>query len=222
MFTGIVRTVGNVEQHRTVADGSALTITFDSDGMPTPEVGASVAVDGVCLTVTEAGEGRFTADLSEETLDRTTLANRQTGDSVNLEPSLKAGDELGGHFVFGHVDDVVQITSIDPRDEGMEMVVECPEPYQHLVAEKGSVALDGISLTVNEVRDATFTTRIVPHTLSETTLSERSEGDGLNLEVDMLARYVARVLETGSSEGSALSREDLAEAGFLHGSESSG
>lgn len=216
MFTGIVRTIGEIAQfEKTGAEGARLTVDYDSDALGgDPDIGASVAVDGVCLTVTEVNDSSFRADVSQETLDCTTVRHFEAGQSVNLEPSLRAGDELGGHFVFGHVDDVVEVTSVTKRADYRDVTISLPDQYRPLVARKGSVALDGISLTINEVNGATVTVRIVPHTLEETVIDERSEGDEMNLEIDMLARYVHRQLSESGADSDSLTTEDLNDAGF--------
>lgn len=158
-------------------------------------VGASVCTSGVCLTVTSRVADTFTVEAAFETLELTTLGALTMGDQVNLEPSLRVGDAIGGHLVSGHVDGVGEVVSIDARGAAWEMWFEAPNSLAPFIAVKGSVCIDGVSLTVNRVDGARFMIGVIPHTLELTTLGERKVGDPVNLEVDQLARYVARVLE---------------------------
>ncbi len=159
-------------------------------------LGESVAVSGVCLTVRTVESGGFAADLSKETLERTALGALRPGDPVNLERSLRVGDQLGGHFVFGHVDAVGEIERLEPLGEGWTLRVGVPEGFAPYVVDKGSVALDGISLTMCDCTARSFSVALIPHTISATNLGRRRAGDRVNLEADMLARYVRRALET--------------------------
>jgi riboflavin synthase len=163
------------------------------------DAGLSICCDGVCLTATVVkplGKGaEFTVDVSNETLAKTTLSNWGPGRRVNLERSLRAGDELGGHIVSGHVDGVARILSITPDGESKRFLLEAPEHLSRYIAPKGSVALDGMSLTVNEVREARFGVNLIPHSLTVTTWGAKTPGDLVNLEVDVFARYVARLME---------------------------
>jgi len=201
MFTGIISDLGTVAAR----DGGRFAIRC---GYPAESiaVGASVACDGACLTAVEVtpepGAGcTFTVDVSNETLAKTTLDEWQPGRRVNLERALKAGEELGGHLVAGHVDGVGRI--VDMRDDGesRRFTVEAPAELARLIAPKGSVALDGISLTVNEVAVNRFGINIIPHTLTHTTLGARKPGDRVNLEVDLIARYVARLIDRDRAAG---------------------
>jgi len=191
VFTGIVTHRGTVV--RTGEEGGGIAFEIESD-LPLDAIalGASVAHSGVCLTVTGKAAGRHTVFASKETLARTTLAAWRTGTRVNLERSLALGDELGGHLVFGHVDGVGEVRAIERCGEAYELVTSLPSDLVSLVAVKGSIAVDGVSLTVNMVDATSFTVMLVPHTWKVTTLGERQVGDGVNLEADMLARYVAR------------------------------
>jgi riboflavin synthase len=194
MFTGIITDIGEVAER----DGGrfAIRCAYAADSIA---VGASIACDGACLTATKvdpAGKGSvFTVDVSNETLSRTTLGEWRPGRRINLERALKAGDELGGHIVAGHVDGVGQI--VDQRADGASrrFTVEMPANLARYISSKGSIALDGISLTVNEVKESIFGVNVIPHTLTCTTLGTKKAGDTVNLEVDVLARYVARLLE---------------------------
>ena len=195
MFTGIISDLGTV----TARDGGRFAIRCGY-AAETIALGASIACDGACLTAVavaaEPGGGSiFTVDISNETLARTTLDEWQPGRRVNLERALRAGEELGGHLVAGHVDGVGRI--VDMRNDGQSrrFTVEAPAELARYIAPKGSVALDGISLTVNEVAGSRFGINIVPHTLTHTTLGARQPGDRVNLEVDLIARYVARLME---------------------------
>ena len=215
MFTGLVQATAEVIGVREAAEGRALTIACplrDAD----VTIGASVAVSGVCLTVTSrssgAEAGRVEFEAAFETLRATTLGALAPGSRVNLEPSLRVGDPLGGHLVSGHVDGVAVVRSIAHRGEAREVWIDVPAPLRRFVAVKGSVALDGVSLTVNEVDATGFAIGLIPHTLAVTTLGRLAAGVQLNLEVDVLARYVARLLEAGDP---GLTRATLEQAGFV-------
>jgi riboflavin synthase len=195
MFTGIITDVGSLLMR---ARGR-LTLQC---GYPPASIalGASICCDGACLTVTEvepAGVGsRFSVDVSNETLMRTTLNEWRPGRRINLERALKAGDEFGGHIVAGHVDGVARIVAIEPDDACHRLTIEAPAALAGLLAAKGSVALDGVSLTLNAVEGSRFGISLIPHTLTHTAFGDKKPGDRVNLEVDLVARYVARLLET--------------------------
>lgn len=196
MFTGIVTDVGEVLAVTPRAAGTRFRIgnAYDAD---TIAIGASVACGGPCLTVVEHGmsgnRGYFDVETSSETLARTTLARWGQGTRVNLERPLKLGDELGGHLVSGHIDGIARIVERHDNGDMARFVFEAPADLARFIAEKGSIALDGTSLTVNGVDGRRFDVMIIPHTLSVTTWGERWEGDDVNIEVDTLARYVARL-----------------------------
>jgi len=194
MFTGIITDVGEL----LAREVGRLTVRSRYPASSI-EVGASIACDGVCLTATSvrpADAGSiFTADVSNETLGRTSLGAWQAGRKINLERALKAEDELGGHIVSGHVDALARIVALTPDGQSRRFLLEVPDELAHLIAAKGSVALDGVSLTVNEVTARRFGINVIPHTLTQTTLGIKKPGDAMNLEVDVLARYVARALE---------------------------
>ncbi len=196
MFTGIITDVGEVIEKR--GGVFAIRSGYAADGIA---LGASISHDGCCLTVTNVtadGSGsRYTLDVSNETLSKTTLGDWTTGRAVNLERALKAGDELGGHIVTGHVDATAQIVSIVPDGESRRLTFEVPDGLARYIAEKGSVALDGTSLTVNEVTGNRFGVNLIPHTLTVTTWGRKKAGDRVNIEIDPLARYVARALAYG-------------------------
>ena len=193
MFTGIVTHRGEVAQKREMPGGLEFAILSD---LPLAELalGASIAHDGVCLTVVSMAERTHTVQASHETLARTTLGAWEPGRALNLERSLRLGDELGGHLVFGHVDAVGEIAAIAPDGDCHRLEIAVPAALAPMLAVKGSVAVDGISLTVNEAGRDRFAVTIIPHTWLHTTLRGRAVGDRVNLEADMLARYVARQL----------------------------
>jgi riboflavin synthase len=192
MFSGIVERLGRVESiERDASGGARLRILASFEPPPAP--GASVAVNGVCLTVERTVEGVFHASAVPETLRRTTLGRLVPGGRVNLERSLRLGDELGGHWVQGHVDAVARIQSVRRQGQDVLVRVEIPEPLRRYVAEKGSVALDGISLTVASWEDPCAAVALVPFTLEHTIASEYEEGRDVNLEVDLIARYLERL-----------------------------
>jgi riboflavin synthase len=200
MFTGIVTDIGEIVS---LTPGGQtgdrrFTVRTRHEVKPIP-MGASIACSGCCLTVIEKGADRFTVEASGETLDKTHLGDWQTGTRINLELSLKLGDELGGHLVYGHVDGVGKIVSMTPEGGSVRFVFEAPGELARFIASKGSVAVDGISLTVNEVTGNRFGVNIISHTQAVTTLGQAKPGQRVNLEVDMLARYVQRLLEYGKS-----------------------
>ena len=202
MFTGIVAATGKL-QSRESFDGD-LRIRFDvpPELMAGSEVGDSISISGVCLTMLEPDETGFSADLSVETLDKTSLGSRRSGDEVNLELALRASDRLGGHLVSGHVDGLATLLSrtVDARSE--RFLFETDRKLARYIAPKGSACLDGVSLTVNEVDDNRFSICIIPHTLTVTTLGALKVGDSVNLEVDLIARYLDRLNQYGHSEHS--------------------
>ena len=198
MFTGIVTDIGTVIS--TVREGdlrARIGTRYDVAGI---DIGASVACDGVCLTVVDTGaEGWFEVQISAETLSKTLMGGRgwAPGRRINLERPLKVGDELGGHIVSGHVDGVARVVGLRTEGDSTRVTLRAPEHLAGFIASKGSVALNGTSLTVNEVTGAEFGVNLIPHTQVATTWGEVAEGDGVNLEVDTMARYVARLREWG-------------------------
>ena len=195
MFTGIITDIGTVQSVETKGDTRLRIETgFDTE---TIAIGASIACDGVCLTVVDCGQdgqtGWFDVDCSAETLSKTTVGAWATDKRVNLERSLRVGDEMGGHIVSGHVDGTAKIVSDETSGDSTVLTIEAPKDLAPFLAQKGSVALNGTSLTVNDVDGARFTINLIPHTKSVTTWGDVSEGDMINLEVDTLARYVARL-----------------------------
>ena len=194
MFTGIVQDVGRIEAAE--SRGGDLRLIIASERLDTARLSAgdSVSVQGCCLTAVEIRGKSFAADLSRETLALTTLGDLRVGSAVNLEPALRAGDALGGHLVSGHVDGIAEVLGLSADARSTRVVIGVPEPLARFIAHKGSVAVDGVSLTVNEVEGSTFGVNIIPHTQAVTTLGTLVPGARLNLEVDQVARYLARLL----------------------------
>lgn len=202
MFTGIITDLGRVRRLRRGAGpegGCELTI---ATAYPVEEIalGASIACSGPCLTVIAVEPGAFTVEASAETLARTTLGDWSEGTPVNLERALRLGDELGGHLVSGHVDGVARLLERRPEGDSIRFTIEAPAELARYIAPKGSVALDGVSLTVNEVEGERFGVNIIPYTLAHTTLGEARPGQRLNFEIDTIARYVARLLDVPGAE----------------------
>ncbi|WP_422036187.1 riboflavin synthase [Reyranella sp.] len=196
MFTGIVSDIGEiVSVDPGGKEGDRRFVIATKHDMTPIAIGASIACSGCCLTVIEKKAGQFAVEVSAESLDKTHLGDWTVGSRLNLELSLKLGDELGGHLVYGHVDGVGRIVAMTPEGGSVRFVFEAPPEVARFVAAKGSIAIDGISLTVNEVDDNRFGVNVISHTQAVTTLGQARVGQRVNLEVDMLARYVARLLE---------------------------
>lgn len=198
MFTGIVTDVGTVRSAEQRGDLRLVIATaYDMDAV---ELGASIACSGACLTVVDKGDDWFAVDVSAETVSRTAADRWNEGAKLNLERPLRLGDEIGGHIVTGHVDAVGIVVGISPEGDSRRIGISVPRPLGAMIAAKGSVALDGVSMTVNEVREAEdgsthFSVNVIPHTSRNTTLGELDSGRQLNVEVDVLARYIERMLE---------------------------
>ena len=194
MFTGIILSMGRVVS--LTHQGGDVELAVDAAGLDTARlaIGDSVCVQGVCLTVTRREGAAFYADVSRETLDKTTLGKLSIGSPVNLEPSLRAGDALGGHMVSGHVDSVATLRRAQPEARSRRLQFELPGELARFVAPKGSICIDGVSLTVNNVEDRRFDVNIIPHTLTVTTLGGLQEGDHVNIEIDVIARYLERLM----------------------------
>jgi riboflavin synthase len=193
MFTGLIQAVGRVASAR--ASGQSSLVVIDAGGLDLGDVatGDSIACNGICLTVTQLTSHGFTVDVSPETLRVTT--GLTVGAAVNLEKSLRLADRLGGHLVAGHVDGVGEVVSMTPVDANRELAIRFPATLARYVARKGSVAVNGVSLTVNAVAGDSFSVNLIPHTLGATNLGQLQAGDGVNLEADLVARYVERMLE---------------------------
>lgn len=196
MFTGIITAVGRVRSVEPLGQGRDMRLVIEQAWAEPPAIGASIACSGCCLTAVELGPDWFAIDASGETLSKTVLGTWQPGTRINLERSLRLGDELGGHLVSGHVDGVGEIVSRTPENGSTRFRIRVPAPLHRFIAPKGSVAVNGISLTVNEVDGDVFGINIIPHTLANTDLGDRQPGDPVNIEIDTLARYVARLAET--------------------------
>jgi riboflavin synthase len=216
MFTGIIETVGQIKAIERSGGDARLHIDrggVDPHGL---KLGDSVAVNGVCLTVTDLPSGSFRADASAETLHNTTLGELRSGSPVNLETALKAGAPLGGHLVSGHVDGVGHVSRFYQQDRSWRLHIQAPSMLARYIARKGSICLDGVSLTVNSVSGAEFEVNIVPHTLQQTTLAAVVVGQRVNLEVDMIARYLERLLAAEpATDSGGVNTHLLRERGFL-------
>jgi riboflavin synthase len=197
VFTGIVQDVGRVRARENRGGDAHMVIAFDRLKSADFQIGDSICVQGCCLTAVELLGDAFTADVSRETLSLTTLGDLAVGSPVNLEPSLQAGDALGGHLVSGHVDGLAEIVSITGDARSSRIKIAVPQQLARYIARKGSVAVDGVSLTVNEVEGNTFGVNIIPHTQTVTTLGRLQVGSRVNLEIDQVARYVERLLGAG-------------------------
>jgi riboflavin synthase len=197
MFTGIVTGLGTVRAIDPIGGGQDMRLVIEAPWPDTQNIalGASIACSGCCLTAVELGADWFAVTASAETLSKTTLGTWRVGARVNLERSLRVGDELGGHIVAGHVDGVGVVLSKAPEHGSTRWQFRVPDPLARYIAQKGSVAVDGVSLTVNEVDDSVFGVNIIPHTASVTTFGTLAPGDPVNIEIDTVARYVARLAE---------------------------
>jgi riboflavin synthase len=210
LFTGLVKGIGTVIEKKAASEAASLRI--NTGLIPDLNLGDSMAVNGVCLTVAALGADWFQADMMPETLKSTNLQYLQPGDRVNLEPALSLNDRLGGHLVGGHVDCIGQITKIRPESNALLLQILVPVELMKFIALKGSIAIDGVSLTIQGVTGNTFTVSLIPHTAQETTLRYLKLNDRVNIEADMLARYVVNLWEAKSRTG--LSPDFLAEHGF--------
>ncbi len=212
MFTGLIETIGVVGRCDRNAGGSQLLL---SSSLPVAELsnGESIAVDGVCLTVTSFSEKGFAVDVSPESLATTTLGAKKVGAQVNLERALKLSDRLGGHLVSGHIDGQATLQSVRRTGEFTRLDFKAPESLLTFMVVKGSVAIDGISLTINTVESSGFSVMIIPHTLVNTTLCDRKPGERVNIETDMLGKYVEKFLRSGSAGG--VTRELLEKNNFM-------
>ncbi len=211
MFTGIIKAKGTITSMQ--RRGGDVRMTVSSKDMPWSdyEIGESIAVNGVCLTAVALHEDGFDTDVSTETLSVTALASIGEGSNVNLEPAMAIGERLGGHIVSGHVDCVGKVLSVDEDARSMRLKLELPREYARYVAKKGSVCIDGVSLTINEVSGNHFEVNIIPHTADVTTIGDYAPGSIVNIEVDLLARYLERLL---SADGDGISLEFLKAHGY--------
>ena len=218
MFTGIIESLGKVESLQSVGGDVRLRIQTDLD-MSDVHLGDSIATNGICLTVIDWGENWYAADVSRESLDRTTLANWKVGQPVNVEKAMLPTKRFGGHIVSGHVDAVGEITVVRSDARSIYFEVTAPKEIAKYLAEKGSITVDGISLTINHLRGNILSLNLIPHTAERTNISTWKLGTKVNLEVDVLARYIERLLlgdkAAETTEQSKISMEFLAENGFL-------
>jgi riboflavin synthase len=194
MFTGIVRAVGRIEALEARDGDVELVVGCAGLDLSAAAIGDSISVGGACLTVIRLRPAAFAADVSRETLARTSLGRLAVGSRVNLEPALRAGDPLGGHYVTGHVDGVGYVAGVEVEGRSWRVVIQAPRELARYIAPKGSVTLDGVSLTVNEVDGRRFGVNLIPHTREVTTLGELASGSAVNIEVDIIARYVERLV----------------------------
>ncbi len=211
MFTGIIKTKATITAMN--RQGGDVRLTVSSDGLPWAdyEIGESIAVNGVCLTAVAFRDNGFDTDVSVETLDVTALGKLSPGSAVNLEPAISLGERLGGHLVSGHVDCVGTVMSRAADARSVRLAIEIPSEYAHYVAKKGSICVDGVSLTINEVSGNTFELNIIPHTAAVTIIDDYAVGTIVNVEVDLLARYLERLM---SKEGSDISLDFLKAHGY--------
>lgn len=214
MFTGIIEEIGFIKQIQRKPQGGTLAIAA-SDVLVDSKIGDSIAIDGACLTMTQVDEAGFKADISAETLRRTTLGERKLGDAVNLERPLQLGDRLNGHLVLGHVDDVGIISGWQDEGDSSLMRVSVSSEVMRYVVYKGSVCVDGISLTIANLFDDGFEIALIPHTKAVTTLGSKQIGNRMNIEVDLLGRYIERLLTNKSPKSDSIDLAFLAEHGYL-------
>lgn len=216
MFTGIIEGIGEVKTIKRRGDSASFEIEASFD-LGDVNVGDSLSVDGCCLTVTSRLGNRFWADLSDETLRMSTLGGLKGGSRVNVERAMRLGERLGGHMVQGHVDGVGKIKSFQEVESGKELEIEVPKRLSRYIVEKGSIAIDGISLTVNKIKGEIASIRIIPHTVESTVLKDKKAGSAVNLEVDIIGKYVEKLHFLGSEEyhkGEEITEEFLKKHGF--------
>ena len=199
MFSGIIQAIGTIEKVEPLQAGVRLTIEAGALGLAKSKIGDSIAVNGACMTATTIAANRFTVDVSRESLDVT--VGLDAPGKVNLEKAMALGDSIDGHLVTGHVDGIGEVTAFEQLGESWRLEVRAPKSLARYLARKGSITVDGVSLTVNEVEGATFNVNLIPHTLAVTTLKALADGDRVNLEIDLIARYVARLLDVSGARG---------------------
>jgi riboflavin synthase len=214
MFTGLIEDIGEIARAVPAGSGRRLTIVCK---IPLAEValGDSIAVDGVCLTVTACAGDSFSVDVSPESLETTTLGRARVGRKVNLERAVRLSDRLGGHMVTGHIDATAAIAAMEPRGDFVQMDVTAPDSVMKYIITKGSVAVDGVSLTVNRCRPRGFQVMIIPHSLARSTLQMRAAGDQVNVECDILGKYVEKLLAGTAAGATGITRELLEKYNFL-------
>lgn len=222
MFTGIIEAVGHIKSINLNANGARVNVASGSLDLSDVKLGDSIATNGICLTVVAFDNNGYSADVSKETLTRTNFANFKVGSKVNLEKAMLPTTRFGGHMVSGHVDGTGKILSISNVGNSIEYWVELPQNLSQYVAEKGSITIDGTSLTVNAIEDGRFRLTIVPHTTEQTIINDYQVGQVVNLEVDLIARYIERLLfcrenEQTNATNSGISKELLMQSGFIKG-----
>jgi riboflavin synthase len=221
MFTGIIEAVGRIKNIEPIGGDMRLHVATSSQqgvtlDMSDVQLGDSIAVNGVCLTAIEFDKKHFVADVSNETIALTSLKSLTTGSEVNLEKALLPTTRLGGHLVSGHVDGLGKIISINEASRSIQLIIRAPDELKHYIAMKGSICIDGTSLTVNKISNTDFEINIVPHTQQRTIIKNYKPGTKVNLEVDLIARYLERLLlKQDDSAGSGITLESLAKAGFV-------
>jgi len=213
MFTGIITALGKIESLHETGGDIRMTVNTQTLDLSDVKLGDSVANNGVCLTVVEMANAKLSFDVSRESLERTSLGSLTTGSEINLEKALAVGDRLGGHFVSGHVDGLGKVLARQESARSVQFRFEVPAGLERYIAEKGSICIDGTSLTVNNVSDNWFEVNIIPHTMQETIMSGYKIGTEVNLEVDVIARYLERLLPGDKKTG--ITRETLQQNGFL-------
>lgn len=213
MFTGIIQSIGKITAITSGSVDTRLTVSVGKLHFNDVELGESISINGACMTIVAFDKGHFSVDVSRESLAMTTLGRLKTGSAVNLERAMRLSDRLGGHLVSGHVDGVGQITQRVKEGRSVRFGIHAPEGLSKYIAHKGSVCIDGVSLTVNDVKDNKFSLQIIPHTLQETIFSQYHVGDDVNIEVDIIARYLERLLMAGE-EAPVITSELLSKAGF--------
>ena len=217
MFTGIIEAVGRIKKIEPVGGDIRLHVDVGSLDMRDVQLGDSIAVNGVCLTAIKFSDDYFAADVSNETIKLTSLNNLDVGSEVNLEKALLPTTRLGGHLVSGHVDGLGEVLSIKEESRSIQIIIRAPAELKHYIAMKGSICVDGISLTVNKIDNTDFELNIVPHTQQQTVIKSYKAGTKVNLEVDLIARYLERLLLKGDSAASTgITLETLAKAGFVN------
>ena len=213
MFTGLVQEIGHLRTIDKKGNFQRLQVEATSI-MEFLSIGDSVAINGVCQTIVDLGQDRFSVECVAETLARTTLSTVEIGQPVNLEPALRLSDRLGGHFVQGHIDDVGYLQTITEKNNEWSIHVSAPLPLLRYIATKGSIAIDGISLTVAYVNSEGFTVSVIPHTFNNTVMRYRKVGDSVNLEVDLIARYLDQLVSKANRPDSKLTLENLRQIGY--------
>jgi len=215
MFTGLIEAIGKIDQIGKKRNSFQIRITSALD-LSSSDIGASISVNGVCLTAVAVEKNAFTVEASPETLERTTLNEHKRGDLVNLERALQLSDRLGGHLVTGHIDGIGEITSITKNSNALVIGISIPLPLSRYLIEKGSVGVDGVSLTINEIQGNTFTVSIIPHTAQNVTIGKKRIGEKVNIETDLIGKYVERFLHEAALIPKIKGKSSSINADFLN------